>query len=322
MYVDIHIHLIVTSNLPDGYISPRLWRGITARGLRWYLKLSDKPKGKLLDQCFVSRLVQEVRNTPNLNYGVILALDGVYNSKGEFDLKKTHFYVSNDVIFKIHKKYPFLLPGASINPQRKDAIDELWRVKEKGAVLIKWLPSAQGFNPADRKIKPFLKELTKAKLPLLVHTGYEHILPVFTQSLGDPGILLPILEQGITTIAAHSGSSGILHPKEYFYKFLDMLEQFPNLYGDIAAFLTPVRYPYLKRVLNSSLCLDRLIYGSDWPIPIFPLLFLDRLSLKQIRMLYKEKNFISRSLKSAIYLGVPDQILKRGNFLFSFPRTT
>ena len=39
--------------------------------------------------------------------------------------------------------------GASVNPTRKDALDELERVAALGAVLNKVLPNAMVFDPAD-----------------------------------------------------------------------------------------------------------------------------------------------------------------------------
>ena len=39
-----------------------------------------------------------------------------------------------------------------------------------GAVLLKWLPIVQNFNPADERCFPFYEALAHHKLPLLSHT--------------------------------------------------------------------------------------------------------------------------------------------------------
>ena len=60
-----------------------------------------------------------------------------------------------------------MLFGASVHPYRKDAVAELERCVAAGAVLLKWLPITQGFNPADPRCFPFYEALAHHKLPLL-----------------------------------------------------------------------------------------------------------------------------------------------------------
>src|SRR2546425_11509422 len=95
--------------------------------------------------------------------------------------------VSNDYVFRIAHAYPDRLwPGVSINPQRRDAIEELDRGVEAGAKLVKVLPNTQGFDPANRRDLPVFKRLSRAKNPLLRHVGGESVFNREDPTAGEP----------------------------------------------------------------------------------------------------------------------------------------
>ena len=87
---------------------------------------------------------------------------------------------------------------------------------DAGAVLVKVLPNAQQFNPADPRYKPFYRALAERNLPFLSHVGYEFSLIGKDQSLGDPDRLRLALDEGATVIAAHACSYGLI----FYEKFL------------------------------------------------------------------------------------------------------
>jgi predicted TIM-barrel fold metal-dependent hydrolase len=76
-------------------------------------------------------------NQSNLDFAVCLAQDAVYRPDGSRDDGATHFYVSNDYVLDLAKESPKILPGCSINPIRKDALQELARCRAAGCRLIK-----------------------------------------------------------------------------------------------------------------------------------------------------------------------------------------
>src|SRR2546425_8423844 len=81
--------------------------------------------------------------------------------------------VSNDYVLRIAHAYPDRLwPGVSINPQRRDAIEELDRCVEAGAKLVKVLPNTQGVDPANPRDLPFYKRLARHKISFLRHVRY------------------------------------------------------------------------------------------------------------------------------------------------------
>ena len=76
--------------------------------------------------------------------------------------------------------------------------------------LVKVLPNAQHFDPADPKYTAFYRALAERKLPFLSHVGYEFSLIGKDQSVGDPDRLRLALDEGVTVIAAHACSYGLM----------------------------------------------------------------------------------------------------------------
>src|SRR5207248_1320227 len=151
-----------------------------------------------------------IQSSQHVGRAVLLVMDGVYDSAGNLDQQATEFLISNDYVLKLAKSYPQeIWAGVSVNPKRRDAIDELHRCAEAGAKLVKWLPNAQQFDPADKRYIPFYRELVRLRIPLLSHVGYEFSLIGTDQSAGDPNKLRVPLDEGVTVIAAHGCSHGL-----------------------------------------------------------------------------------------------------------------
>ncbi|HVG02940.1 MAG TPA: amidohydrolase family protein, partial [Nitrospira sp.] len=209
--IDCHVHLAA---LPDGdngcFISPKLLNSPLFRFLLWK---QDLPPNEPRDanRKYLDHLVTELRASRYVRKAVLLGMDGVYDQTGRLDRMHTEFLIGNDYVTKTVQSFPDLfLAGPSINPQRADAIDEVHRCADAGAVLVKVLPNAQHFNPSDLKYKPFYRALAERKLPLLSHVGYEFSLIGKDQSVGEPDRLRTALDEGTTVIAAHACSYGLM----------------------------------------------------------------------------------------------------------------
>ena len=169
---------------------------------------------------------------------------------------------------KLAREHEEFLPAVSIHPARADALDELQRCLEGGAVMLKLLPNCHNVDCGDPRYKKFWERMAEAKLPLLAHTGGEHTVPVFDKKLSDPRVLRLPLECGVTVIAAHCATKSGLTDPEYFHDFVGMLAQHPNLYGDTSAFNVPIRGRHIRGCLSEPTA-SRLIHGSDYPVPVF-----------------------------------------------------
>jgi len=280
------------------------WRAL----LLWYGYVPGRDDA--FDRHMEKTLVNGLRQSETTDKAVALALDGVYGPDGRLDTSRTHMFVPNDFVLRAVRRNPELLFGPSVNPARADAIDELHRVKEQGAVLVKWVPNSQGFDPSDSKFIPFYRKLAELRLPLLSHTGYEHCVPATDQMCGDPARLRPALEEGVTVIAGHSGCSGHFRPVEFLHNYVEMLKIYPNLHGDLSALLSLSRFGYARRLPELIPDFpDRHLQATDFPVTPLTLLLAPRLGPRKTAELTLIRNLFDRDVKTKLALGYPEKIL-------------
>lgn len=266
---DVHVHLAALPTPTNGCrLSRRMLRSPLSRFLAWTQGLPlDDPE--TANRRYLEHLERELGASTQVGRAVLLAMDGVYDSAGALDEARTDFLISNDHVFAVASGSERFLPGVSINPSRRDALDELERCAEKGAVLVKVLPNAQVFDPGDRRFVPFYSALARLRLPLLSHVGYEFSLIGQDQSVGDPGRLRSALDEGVTAIAAHGCSSGLFIREPHFQTMLDLARRYTNFYVDTSALTIPNRVGALFRLRRHPEIHDRLVFGTDYPLPVW-----------------------------------------------------
>ena len=311
MYTDIHCHTAGAGYGGSGcFVSPGLrnnWRydaflkafGVTDDDLSFYG-----------DEVVIQRLSVNIAESKFVSKAVVLAMDGVYGADGRLDKSKTEVYIPNDYLGRTLAYYPNLFFGASVNPSRPDALDELDRVKAAGAVLVKWLPSVMGFDPADRRNAAFYRKLASLGLPLLTHTGSE-----FSFTHSDDGLALPsklrlALEQGVTVIAAHAGASGSEDGVPNMDVLIGMFGEYDNLYADISSLTQINKAGSLPRLLAHTGYHGRLLYGSDMPLIntglVSPMWYPRRLGIMKTLGITFEENAWDRDVRLKKELGVPE----------------
>ena len=122
----------------------------------------------------------------------------------------------------------------------------------------------------------------------------------------DPARLEPALGEGVTVIAAHSGTkSGIVDP-EFFGTFAALARKYPNCWGDTAAFTSPNRIRHVGRLLKDPEVLAKTLHGSDYPIPISAWASLGRIPLAEIRRIQALPSPLERDLRIKQAAGMPD----------------
>ncbi len=317
MIIDVHVHLVGLQEKNGCYAHPKLTRGFMFHFLRRVLGLGGVQRDDL-DDAFRKKLIFDVEQS-ELDGAAVLAFDGVYDERGELDRDTTRVLVGNDYCLEVCRSSPKLFPVCSVNPQRRDALDELDRVAEQGSTAIKLVPNSQGFDPGDRRYEAFWRRMAEWDLPLLTHASFEHTVRVIDQAYGRPERLRLPLECGVTVIAAHCASAGVSHFHEDIGTWFEMIESFPALYGDLSAMASPARFPYLRQVLENGLARERVMLGSDFPVPVYPWLFLPRLGLSRVRQLGRIANPLQRNLETFRAMGVDETILERAGGLLRLP---
>ncbi len=167
------MHLAALPDDDNGcFISPKLLKSPLFRYLLWKQDLSPAHPREA-NRKYLDHLVTELRASRHVQKAVLLGMDGYYDQTGILNREQTEFLISNEYVLKTVQAYPDLfLAGPSINPQRKDSIDEVHRCADAGAVLVKVLPNAQHFNPADQKYRPFYRALSRAEAPITEPRGF------------------------------------------------------------------------------------------------------------------------------------------------------
>jgi predicted TIM-barrel fold metal-dependent hydrolase len=310
--VDIHVHLVGNGSGGSGCwlrVSP--WRRPFAALMVRHMGLSSKALKGDLDNIYRQRLLEMVQSS-SLGRIVVLAQDLPYDEGGRAMPEMASFYVPNEYALKLARQHPEFLAGVSIHPARPDALDELERCLEGGAVLMKCLPNCHNINCNDRRFTRFWERMAQAGLPLLAHTGGEHTLPILRPEYSDPRVLALPLECGVKVIAAHCATKSGLTDPEYFHIFEGMTRRFQNFYGDNSAFTVPIRGRHVRACARAPLA-ERILHGSDLPVPVyghFPWLrgFLD---WKSFRRWQKHPNVLERDYQFKLAMGFPAETFTR-----------
>lgn len=303
--IDCHVHVAALRDGNNGcYVSAKLLRSPLFRLLVWKHGLDVNDPGSA-NQKYVDDLRNELRQSLHVGKAVLLAMDRVYDGSGNPDQSATEFLVGNDYILHLAHRYPeAFLAGVSINPQRRDAVEELHRCADKGAALVKVLPNTQQFDPANTWYKPFYRAMAQRKIPLLSHVGYEFSLIGKDQSVGDPNRLRVPLEEGVTVIAAHACSYGLMLYEKFYPTLLELIEKYPNFYADISALTLPNRFRMLLRLRENPEVHQRLLFGTDYPLSVFHLPAWGRIGTGALRDIMNTTNRFDRQFKVCQSLGV------------------
>jgi hypothetical protein len=266
---DVHVHLAALPTRANGcLLSKRMLRSPLARFLLWRMGLPlDDPE--TANRRYLEQLEAELAASARVSKAVLLAMDGVYDASGRLDEGRTDFLIANDAVLEAAGRNARLLPGVSINPARRDAVDELERCAAKGARLVKVLPNAQAFDPAEKRHLPFYRALARLRLPILTHVGFEFSLIGQDQSVGDVSRWRAALDEGSIVIGAHGCSNGAFVGERHFPAMAEFVRRYERFFIDSSALTLPNRAGALWRLRRFPEVFDRLLFGTDYPLPCF-----------------------------------------------------
>lgn len=178
--VDIHVHVgrLGVEHPELGQMSDWYRQQLVFKVMLLYLHLKESD---LTDARMQTVTLQTIAES-SLSKIVCLALDPVFDSSGKERKDLSHIWVSNDYVRQLQQELPDrILFGASVHPYDPDFRERVNACVEQGAVLLKWLPSAQQINLADDRVRSALLFLAQARqgkpLPLLLHIGPEYAIP-------------------------------------------------------------------------------------------------------------------------------------------------
>jgi mannonate dehydratase len=289
-----------------------------------------------VDVAYVARVVELMAQFPAGARILLFAFDWAHDAQGRPLPELSAFHVPDAYAAAVAQAHPGRVEWVcSIHPYRADALDRLHAAAMAGARAVKWLPAAMGIDPAAHRCYSFYRAMASLGLPLIVHAGHEAaVAGTARQEFGNPLKLRPALELGVRVVVAHCASHGDDQDeggkrRPSFELFADMMNsRLPGLYGDISAVTQINRAQVLEILLARTEWHDRLLNGSDYPLPgVVPLFSLEWLAhrnllprsaipfLKQLRghnaLLF---DFVLKRLLRRDGAGFPDAVFMTRNF--------
>ena len=286
---DAHVHLLGVGDGSEPFAvgfneDGPVWRWpINAVQRRFFLNSACCEHGAI-DAGYVARLRTLVDALPAGSKLLLLAIDRTYDADGHDAPDHTHAWVGNDYCQAVAAANPqrFIWAG-SVHPYRPDAVAELHRLKTLGARALKWIPSAQGIDPASPRCDVFYETLARLDLSLITHAGTERAAPG-DDELGNPLRLRRALEHGVRVIVSHCASMGTSRDLDrgangpqigsfsLFERLMDEPAHEGRLFGDLSAMTQSARAGQpLRRVLERATkggdWARRVLNGSDYPLP-------------------------------------------------------
>ena len=286
--LDSHVHLIGLGVGGTGcFVHPgatSLTSPVRWLKTRFYKGAAGVYDDARADPLFLERLLDLVRH--HRGRFLLFAFDQHYTAAGEPDLDSTEFHTPNDYTLETAAKYPqHFLACASVHPYRADALEELRRCRERGAVAVKWLPNAMGIDPAAERCDAYYALLKQLDLTLITHAGEEQAVHAEeAQELGNPLRLRRALRAGVRVVVAHCASLGQnedldqpadaegKHPRVDSYQLFRRLAAEPEwegrLFADVSAMTQYNRCGApLRETIATPALHPLLINGSDYPLP-------------------------------------------------------
>lgn len=310
--IDFHVHLAGSGCCDSGITLSRAFQRRPAfLALKVFQGITSEQMRTDIDAWWVRRIVGHVHESAAVEKAVVLCFDAVHREDGTRDADATQLHVPNTWgLQAVEAHRDALLWGASIHPYRRDALEELVRAKERGAFLVKWLPSAMGIDPAAKACLPFYEFLAAARIPLLSHVDTEYTFAAAGKGWMEKNHvrhLRPALERGVTVIAAHAGT-----PTQSD-ELVTLMEEFPALYADSSGLFNPTRARCALALFakaRASVLGERLVYGSDWPVPTVAYLLYDVVGVEACRKVMRIANPFDRDMEMKKLLGFSTELFE------------
>ena len=250
---DVHCHVFGNGDSGGGlWFSPgmeRIWKPQQFLQRLFYLNAGcahDAP-GKV-DASVVDRLLNQCEAMPPGFRALLFAFDWARDDAGRPVPERSTFHVPDDYAAGARRRAIRSTSNGrrrSIRTIRGRSI-ALDAAVARGARAVKWLPTAQGIDPASARCDRFYARLAALRLPLITHAGDERAVQAHGEDLGNPLKLRRPLGAGVRVVVAHCaslgvgrdldrGGSAVAANFEMFARLMDDPQYGPTLAGDISA---------------------------------------------------------------------------------------
>jgi len=185
----------------------------------------------------------------------------------DFELERGRPPISNEEILDAARANPdVLIPFASVDPARPDAVERARAAIEGGARGFKFHPNLQEFRPNERSAYPLYEVIAEARLPALFHTGHSGI---GTGLPGGGGLRLSYSNPlYLDDVAADLPELQIVlaHPSfPWQDEAISICLHKANVWIDLSGWSPKYFPPQLVQYANTQLR-EKVLFGSDFPL--------------------------------------------------------
>jgi len=309
--VDIHTHL-----LSSEVAFHRFYDKLALRFVGKQFGMDFKELARDPYNAYVRALTDSVRRSEHVEKVVLFGVDEKLDDAGRTLHKDITVCATNDDLLAVYQEHAdVVVPFFSINPRRPDALEQIDRYVAHGFKGAKFLQNYWGVDTREARYRPYFEKLAAMDLPLIVHVGSESSIYSHKECESIEMLDAP-LEAGVKVICAHMALSYdprriwrafSKNPKHFnaeYFTLLEMLRTHDNLYADISALLTPVRAKVLRHLSEQRDVHDKLLFGTDFPVPFSMRLNSYDLPWRKRSELAKEPNPFDRYSKAMLeYFG-------------------
>ena len=181
----------------------------------------------------------------------------------------------NEHVAELVRRYPDLFIGfGSVNPSKPMGYveEKLTEIEELGLRGLKLIPTLQFFcpNKARKALNRILRFCQRSGMTVVFHTGCDPG-PWEAPSLSrcaNPALLRPFVRSflDVKFVLAHAGSYSARSPGIWFEEALELASSFRNVWLDVAAVPYLLTEPNFARALRSRKVMDKVLFGSDYPV--------------------------------------------------------
>ncbi len=326
----------------DSYFSPRMLARPAWFFVKRWLGVDPKlPAGEALDSAIADVNRRHWFDCSGIDRLVLLAFDEYHDDAGrplgpaeKGQRYGTDLYASNSFVrAQCAMHADRFLFGASIHPYRRDGDRDACALLEEvvagGAALIKWLPIHQNIRAEDPRTMAFLRKAAELKVPMLIHYGGEMSLSRQHLEFEHPGPMLDTLrrlrrEHAMpTVIVAHMATPSFpWQNRNGFNIFVDALAgEFRDapLYGDNSALAAFGRTRWLRELARRKALHRKIVWGSDYPIPVMLAPFMLRVRRRERRRIAALPSWIEQDLRLKQALGFDESTFTRAAGLLYKP---
>ncbi len=307
--IDFHSHLL-NPNVSFSRIYDKVAISIFAKKL-------GVNKDDLINRkydAFVEAYINNIKTSKYVKKSVVLPVDAKIDSRGKEISRDKTVCSSNDDVLREYEKYPNeIIPFFSINPNRKDALDLIDKYASYGFKGAKFLQNYWDIDINDKKYIPYFEKIKEYDLPIIIHTGGEHAIesnPIYEKV----EVANSAIDVGCKVVLAHFGVNMIMEQRlnslhnnfsfnnskfgEDYFKTIEYLENHENVYADLSAIIALFRTKIIEDLANNQKHIhDKLLFGTDYPVPFSILFSYNSLGLKKRLDLEKIVNPLDRYIE-------------------------